>query len=675
MKNQFILIICILFSCNIQCFGENENQMVQPAPLLDNKLDVHSKQELQSSKVIQSGQVNKIQVIPKAIENAERINRNSFHKFGNKSASTIINRSTNINNTLGARGESVFSLRGFKQSQVPVLVDGIPVYIPFDGILGMDKYQSSNISQINIIKSPPSIQYGPNTLGGVINITTRRPEKPFEVEVEFDDNFVNTLNESVYVGFKKQYLYGTLNHTFSHSHGFNMSRSFDADPNEKGGIRNNSQFHNLGFNGSLGYSKRKDQDIRLTYSYINAPWNVPSAINTKKVRNWKFTKWRKNTLALSAKQPLLNEHLSLNGNIFYDKYFNILDSYDNNSFTTQLKKYAFHSTYSDYSAGFNFIPEISINKYLTVKPVFLYKRDIHRETPNREELQAKYTASTTSLGGIIELNPIEKLTVEASISADRFNPIFNNNNPVRNDTWAVNAQGGITYMITDQNKVYFNIGRKTRFPTLKELYSGYIGLNIPNPDLEPESAFTYEVGYINKFNELAEAKISLFRSNVSNLIVDVPINPALSQLRNVDKAVNQGLDVSFKANLLKNKAHFSSGYSYLDATNRSKNRVNNYLQYLPKHKIYTSLSLDLPLHTYLELNFMYVSKALYQDYYNLQWRKLGGYPIFRISLSKEISKHCNAFVSIENVLDKNYQTEAHFPMPGINVVMGVKMAL
>lgn len=675
MKKHMIIIIFISFVFALPCAAKDKKDNLDNNLTLDKSNILKQEEENISAPVIKTGQIKKIEILPKAIENVEVIENSDFNKFGNSKVSRIINRSTSVNTTFGSRGESIFTLRGFKQSQIPVLVDGVPVYIPFDGILSLDRYQSSTINTINIIKSPPSIQYGPNSLGGVINITTRRPEKPLELELEFNDNFVNTLNESIYMGIKKDNVYGTLNHSFSHSHGFNMSRAFEPDPNENGGIRDNSQYHTLGFNGSFGYSGREEQDIRLTYSYINAPWNVPSAINTNRPRDWKFTKWRKNTLAMSIKQPLLKDRISLNGNVFYDKYFNILDSYDDNSFTTQLRRYAFHSTYSDYSTGFNFIPEITINRFLKVKPVFLYKRDIHRETPNREELQAKYSASTTSLGGVIELNPIDKITIEASISGDRYNPIFNNNEFVRDRMWAVNAQGGISYLITDYNKAYFNIGRKTRFPTLKELYSGYIGLNIPNPNLDPESALTYEIGYINKYKDITETKISLFRSNVSDLIVDVPISPGLSQLRNVSKAVNQGLDISFKANLLRNKIHLTTGYSYLDATNRSKGRMNNYLQYLPKHKLYSKISLDLPLRTFLEFDLMYVSKAIYQDYYDQEWRKLGGYPILRLSVLKEINQYCNAFVSIENMLDKNYQTEAHYPMPGINVVMGLKFLI
>jgi outer membrane cobalamin receptor len=72
---------------------------------------------------------------------------------------------------------------------------------------------------------------------------------------------------------------------------------------------------------------------------------------------------------------------------------------------------------------------------------------------------------------------------------------------------------------------------------------------------------------------------------------------------------------------------------------------------------------------------MYVSTVLYQDQQDLQWKKLGGYPVINAGLLKKFKEKVSIFVSIDNMLDKNYETEAHFPMPGISVNMGLKMEI
>lgn len=549
----------------------------------------------------------------------------------------------------------------------------MPIYVPYDGILSPDRIPSYNISEIRIIKGAPSTIYGPNALGGVINIITAKPAKPFEMRLRFNNNQVNTLNDDLYLGLNKNNFYFTLNQSFSKSHGFNMSHDFESDLNENGGIRDNSAFHNTNIGGMLGYSSNDNQDYRLRYSFLSSPWDVPPEVGINKPRYWRFKKWRKNTFVLSAKQGTLKDHLIFNGNFYYDKYYNLLDSYDNDSYTSQLMKYAFHSIYDDYTIGFNFIPEIKISKQLKLKPIFLYKRDLHRQIPDYNEPKETYKASTASLGGEIIFTPSEKLNLEASISTDRHNPLYNNANCLREPLWALNVQGAASFLLNQDNSIYMNMGRKTRFPTLKELYSGYIGRNIPNPDLKEESAFSYEFGYKNRFKDYTEFDICFYRSHLNNLILDVPISPRLSQLQNISKAVYTGIDINFKTNIIKDKIEFKSGYSFLYTQNKAENRINNYIPFAPKHKFYTGLTFNLPLDILAEINLMYVNPVLYQDNFDLQWKKLGGYPVMNLNIKKNILERYDLFVSIQNMLDKNYETEARFPMPGISIVMGFKM--
>ena len=660
---------------------------LHPSPVLDKELNsnIISKDnaEAQASEekepksksktIIKTGKVNVDMPLSDSSADVETIDRKTFDQFEMRKASDVINDSTSINTITGSRGEVTFKMRGFKQEQVPVLLDGIPIYIPYDGIIGLDRIPAANIGEIKLIKSAPSVIYGPNAFGGAINIITRKPEKPFELEVRFDDSHVNTLNEGLYLGARKNNIYFTFNHSFSKSHGFNMSHSFEPDANENGGIRDNSAYHSLSLGGTFGYSSNKNQDYRVTYSYLDSPWNVSPEILVKRPRYWKFNKWRKNTVIFSAKQGLAKDRFIFQGNVFYDKYYNILDSYDNNLYNTQQKKYAFHSIYDDYSVGFNIVPTINLCKYASFRPIFLYKRDIHRETPDYNEARDTYKASTTTLGGAITLKPCDKIAIEGGITADRNHPLYNNGDELRDVIWALNAQGGISFLINDTNKLYFSIGKKTRFPYLKEMYSGFIGRNIPNPDLKQETAFTYEAGYTNTFKNRTKLDISFYQSRLNNLIIDVPVAPQVSQLQNVSKAINTGVDVDFSVDIIKKRIKYNIGYSYISARNRSENRTNSYIPYVPKHKVYTGFDFNLPYGFFSQVNLMYVSPVIYQDNNDLQWHKLGGYPLIDFSVGKTFKKHYTAFVSLRNMLDKNYETEARFPMPGISVIMGLKL--
>jgi len=67
---------------------------------------------------------------------------------------------------IGARNESVVYLRGFNLRQTPVFIDGVPVYVPYDGYVDMGRFTTFDLAKIQVSKGFASILYGANTMGG-----------------------------------------------------------------------------------------------------------------------------------------------------------------------------------------------------------------------------------------------------------------------------------------------------------------------------------------------------------------------------------------------------------------------------------------------------------------------------------------------------------------------------
>lgn len=85
-----------------------------------------------------------------------------------------------VTNNNGPRNEAGVYVRGFDLRQTPVFIDGIPVYVPYDGYVDLRRFTTFDVAGVSISKGFSSTTYGPNTLGGAINVVTRRPEQPFE---------------------------------------------------------------------------------------------------------------------------------------------------------------------------------------------------------------------------------------------------------------------------------------------------------------------------------------------------------------------------------------------------------------------------------------------------------------------------------------------------------------
>lgn len=124
-----------------------------------------------------------------------------------------------LSNT-GARNETTLSIRGFDARRIGVFIDGIPVYVPYDGNFDYSRFLTNDISQIDISKGYSSVVYGANTMGGVINIISKKPTKELEgnlraeMILDSDAKMARHL-ESVNVGSKVDSFYAQLGGSYS----------------------------------------------------------------------------------------------------------------------------------------------------------------------------------------------------------------------------------------------------------------------------------------------------------------------------------------------------------------------------------------------------------------------------------------------------------------------------
>jgi iron complex outermembrane receptor protein len=71
---------------------------------------------------------------------------------------------------MGARNEGMVYVRGFDLRQVPLFIDGVPVYVPYDGYVDLDRFVTDDLSEVRVTKGLTSVLIGPNALGGAINL-------------------------------------------------------------------------------------------------------------------------------------------------------------------------------------------------------------------------------------------------------------------------------------------------------------------------------------------------------------------------------------------------------------------------------------------------------------------------------------------------------------------------
>jgi iron complex outermembrane receptor protein len=125
-----------------------------------------------------------------------------------------------------SRNEEMIYLRGFDSRQVPVYVDGVPLYVPYDGYVDFSRFTTFDLSEIRVAKAGASLMYGPNTLGGAINLVTRKPVKPFEGDARIGAGAGGERKAAVNLGVKLGNWFYQLGASYLDADSFQLPKGF-----------------------------------------------------------------------------------------------------------------------------------------------------------------------------------------------------------------------------------------------------------------------------------------------------------------------------------------------------------------------------------------------------------------------------------------------------------------
>lgn len=575
--------------------------------------------------------------------------------------------------TSDARGEHLFRLRGFDQKEAVVLFDGVPIYVPFDGTVDLGAFGVQGVGNIDISPGLTSILYGPNALAGAVNIESKVADEPFKLDTWGEFGEYQTWDSGVSVSSKQKKGYFSLNAQGWDSNGFELSSSFKPERNESGGRRLNSYKQGGMVSGVLGLTSAENLETALRVVYLDRKQGIPPDTVSTSPRYWRWADWKKENYSLMGKIKA-GDQFYLKTNFFYDAYHNVLDSFTDDTFSTFASQYP-HSTYDDYSLGAQFYPVVSLHENGELNFLVSTKYDNHRSQDTWNDAWKVFSATTYGLGGEYTRHLTSRLSFVSGLIYEYFDPEKANGADEKPKIDILNPQAGLSYDLGENALVSFKLGQQSRFPTLKDLYSDRLGNYRPNPDLKAEKAMHYEAAYSKKFSNENGLKVNLFRSDVRDLIDRVVDTTGgyKYQMRNINKSVLEGVELDADLHL-GSRFLFQPFYHYLYAKNVSQGRSSDNLEYRPAYitGFNTSYRMGEDFFAYFELK--YVSWQKYRDA-NIKtydaWDTLPGYAVVNLKLEKKIHD-LSVWFRVENLLDKNYETERGFPEEGRTFFLGLR---
>jgi len=603
--------------------------------------------------------------------------------------------------TTGFKNEPDIRIHGFQQYKALILIDGVPYYESNYGKLNLNQLPTDMIARIDVVKGAPSVLYGPGAMGGVINIITKtageRASFSGTGEAGNDCGYHLSASHGNKLGNFKYW----LNVGRRAMDGWPTSESFDPrlgsivrKPGgttkavlEDGGRRNNSDLEQTSLWGKAGIDLGPESKVYLSSYFIDSSWGFP--VSTREVimfttrpmfsRFARMDKYRDWGLDLNGEQRI-NDALRLRAKLFYHNHVDDFVSFSD----LQMRNRIATSTYQDYMAGASLFADLDPLAWDTLRFAFHYRGDSHAE---RDDAYLPFTESFSYIGSVAvenELRPLDRLSVIAGMSYDWFlvdqaerNVTDKNGNYLRTDSLptgdtkdAFNPMGGISYTFVDKTRVYASVARKTRFPTLQQLFASKGG----NVTLAPQKSVNYTFGVARPFGEVAMGEASVFYYDIEDRISrDAPYPDAMCH--NYANVRIFGFEVTGKINPRKD-LDLRLGYTLLYARDKSPSRVSEYVVQVPKHKVDLGFNYRVPrLGTRLHLEGLFLAGQWDQlptpASPTTEALKTGSRFLVNFRIDQPIGDHLEAFAFLSNLFDKNYESQSGFPGPGRTFWMGV----
>jgi iron complex outermembrane receptor protein len=521
------------------------------------------------------------------------------------------------------RNEAGIMVRGFSsRGQVPLYLDGIPIYVPYDGYVDFNRFLTSDIAEVQVSRGYTSPLLGPNALGGTINLVTKEPTKKLEGDASIGTGSGNELLSALNLGsrWEKFFVQGSVDWLqrdyLPLSGDFKVLQYTKLPDITMTSHQNHSNSRDEKYSGRFGWTPKGNDEYVFSYTNQKGEKGVPlyMGTNTNATFNnfWNWPYWNRNSYYFHSNSGL-GEKSSVQFRVFYDQFRNSIDMYSNDTYSVMNTQNAQHSHYDEHTDGGSGTFSTRLLPRNVLSASFFFKDDTHREygvypartpyplvAPNLVD-----RAQQTSIGLEDAVRLSSRLHVTMGFSAEHLNGLqaqsYNtaytklipftclaspNNTSFDGCTahvWNYNPLASVSYSLGESGSVFLTFADRSRFPMLKDIYSAGMGSALPNPDLKPEHSRNWNIGYSRLFPARTLVQVELFRSDLRDAIESVYITDPggtsaatqfcpsskvvgyCSQNANIGSEVHQGVEVTVRSTPV-SRLTLDANYSYQNRT-------------------------------------------------------------------------------------------------------------
>jgi iron complex outermembrane receptor protein len=407
-----------------------------------------------------------------------------------------------------SRGEAQPALRGSEERQIAVLMDGVPLTLGWDHRTDLSIIPLTAARNVTLLRGLSSVLYGPNTLGGVVEVDVARTRQrvrevePVAVGMSLDETGAVSVSATggalVERAFSQWVVRGGMG--FQDRPGFTLPDEAMRDPQLRAAflaaddLRLNSDARRSDGFFSARYLADNGRWMSLAASGYDVERGVPPEAHQDVPRLWRYPEQRRLIAAASGGTGLRDTPWGsgdLEASFGIDNGSYRIDAFDSETYSSVTER----EEADDRTVTVRLLGDHSVGELGEIRAAFTYADVSHDEvlTPGGA---AGYRQRLWSFGTETEwrLGREGQTRVTTGVAFDGADTPESGDKPPLDRLGAVGFRAGLSSLFGDGLSLHGGVSRRARFPSLRELYSGALGRFEPNPALRPEELLGGEGG-------------------------------------------------------------------------------------------------------------------------------------------------------------------------------------
>jgi len=501
----------------------------------------------------------------------------------------------NVQRIHDPHGNDRVKIQGLDNKFVVFMVDGNRISGEFAGNIDLSMLSISDIERIEIIRSGMSTLYGSDSMGGLINIITKKNNQAFSFNTSYAYDLPIAESSSLSLGVNFFNLNYKLNLDYNSSPGYDLT---DYSPLSKT-LEENIYYK---INNSFLYKRNK-----LAINYINQYY-------IKKIKHYNDilnSQTGSRETAISGQNPHYNDIVNaFSANYKINDFSNIKLKYLEEVYN---KSFYFPYYYNEYPNNLDDGKIILSASPARYEYLLLFNTSIktHSLLLGLQSTKETYQSlDILSEEGILLEPSIFEDEIEQTINefslffTDKFK-IFKQEvvfglraTQYRSNDWNFIPSFSVRHELYNYN-LRLNYSKGYRIPSLKELYYKYEGHDpalYGDPNLEPSLSHYYAISLESRI--LANSSIEIYFNNVANMISTIYKSDGIYYANN-DQINLYGFNVNLQKRIF-NCIDINSVYSYTDADSYDQKSVEAISNHTFSMRIKYNLS--------NQLNFLFTTK-------------------------------------------------------------------